>query len=354
VVVFPIQEASASLISLIQNVLVAVGQQFQLIANCVVKWVGLCVVQPDYENWHTEVDSTGSYNPYIDYYEGYTDCGARGEYSDVSLWSDLGSDYVEDPPMKVVEVLYGDSLADSDIQPVMFGNDEPPAPMIPPKEETPFARAHSPRTRAASRSRVEAGRKWHQCPPQRQVRWLGRLLRQDSKGSRAPNRRGVIPHRQVSVALGKVKMACVKTVAAQVNSERALEMSSIVYMRVSVRVFDRQAEDIEFVICTSLLDFPGNKTLRLRGTLPGISWGVPEAIKPRDLRRAELKPESLPFSGLTSRDWRGLPKVLDASHLRNAPSATSSGAYRTALRDAGKLPFSLTAMSPLLAVPSPP
>ncbi|KAK1799539.1 hypothetical protein P4O66_000421 [Electrophorus voltai] len=80
----------------------------------------------NYEDRQTEVDSAGSYNPYMDYPEGYTDCGERGEYSDVSLRSDLGSDYVEDPPMEV-EVLYGDSLADSDVQPVVSGNDEPPA-----------------------------------------------------------------------------------------------------------------------------------------------------------------------------------------------------------------------------------
>ncbi|KAK1784437.1 hypothetical protein P4O66_011372, partial [Electrophorus voltai] len=132
-----------------------------------------CRDQPDYENRHMEEDSAGSYDPYMDYYEGYTDYGERGEYSDISLWSDLGSDYVEDPPMEVEEVLYGDSLANSHVRSVVSGNDEPPASMIPPKalprryrlgtskparvkllevtsskKETPFTRAHCPGTHA--------------------------------------------------------------------------------------------------------------------------------------------------------------------------------------------------------------
>ncbi|KAK1785635.1 hypothetical protein P4O66_018270, partial [Electrophorus voltai] len=85
-----------------------------------------CRDQPDYKNWHMEVDSAVSYDPYMDYYEGYADCGEKGEYSDVSLRSDLGSDYVEDPPMVIEEVLYGDSLVDSDVQSVVSRNKEPP------------------------------------------------------------------------------------------------------------------------------------------------------------------------------------------------------------------------------------
>ncbi|KAK1787225.1 hypothetical protein P4O66_002700 [Electrophorus voltai] len=75
--------------------------------------------------------------------------------------------------MEVEEVLYGDSLTDSDIQSVISRNDEPPVSAISPKapprryhrgaskpahakqleatsfeEETPFARAHSHGTRA--------------------------------------------------------------------------------------------------------------------------------------------------------------------------------------------------------------
>ncbi|KAK1785827.1 hypothetical protein P4O66_003202 [Electrophorus voltai] len=124
--------------------------------------------QPDYEDWHLEVDSAGCY---LDYYEGYLECGDRGECSDVSLQSDLESDYVEDPPMEVEEVLYGDPPTDSDVQSAISKKDEPPVPKIPPKapprryrlgasklfraghlevtsseEKTPFTKAHSPGT----------------------------------------------------------------------------------------------------------------------------------------------------------------------------------------------------------------
>ncbi|KAK1785833.1 hypothetical protein P4O66_003209 [Electrophorus voltai] len=83
--------------------------------------------------------------------------------------------------MEVEEVLYGDSLMDSDNQSVVSGNDEPPAPTILPmalprrfclgaskqahvkyleatsfEEETPFTRAHSPRTRAPYQSLIKA------------------------------------------------------------------------------------------------------------------------------------------------------------------------------------------------------
>ncbi|KAK1786224.1 hypothetical protein P4O66_017932, partial [Electrophorus voltai] len=34
-----------------------------------------CRDQPDYENRHMEVDSTGSYDPYMEYYEPYANCG---------------------------------------------------------------------------------------------------------------------------------------------------------------------------------------------------------------------------------------------------------------------------------------
>ncbi|KAK1789441.1 hypothetical protein P4O66_015370 [Electrophorus voltai] len=74
--------------------------------------VGLCGVlqtpagpQPD---WHAEVDSTGSYDHYMDFHKGYTDYGEYRECCDVSLRSDLGFDYGEDPSMEVEEVFYGD------------------------------------------------------------------------------------------------------------------------------------------------------------------------------------------------------------------------------------------------------
>ncbi|KAK1802507.1 hypothetical protein P4O66_021794, partial [Electrophorus voltai] len=60
--------------------------------------------QPDYEDRHSEGDSAGSSDPYMEYYEGYVDYEDRGECSDVSLRSNLGSNYVEDPPMEVEEV----------------------------------------------------------------------------------------------------------------------------------------------------------------------------------------------------------------------------------------------------------
>ncbi|KAK1785527.1 hypothetical protein P4O66_018891, partial [Electrophorus voltai] len=83
--------------------------------------------QPGYDNRHSEVDSTGSYDLYMDHPEGHAEYGERVEYSDVSLRSDMGSNYGEDPPMEVEEVLPGDSLADSDICSVVSRIDEPPA-----------------------------------------------------------------------------------------------------------------------------------------------------------------------------------------------------------------------------------
>ncbi|KAK1791435.1 hypothetical protein P4O66_013447, partial [Electrophorus voltai] len=70
----------------------------------------------------------------MDYSEGYAEYGERGEYSDVSLWSDLGSDYGKDPPMEVEEVLHGDSLADSVVYSAISGNDDPLPRTILPKD----------------------------------------------------------------------------------------------------------------------------------------------------------------------------------------------------------------------------
>ncbi|KAK1789619.1 hypothetical protein P4O66_015522 [Electrophorus voltai] len=89
--------------------------------------------QLDYEHRHPEVDSAGSYDLNMDCYEGYVNYGDRGECSDVSLQSDFKSDNMEDLPMEVEEVLYGDSLTDSDIQSAVSKNDKPPPPKIPPK-----------------------------------------------------------------------------------------------------------------------------------------------------------------------------------------------------------------------------
>ncbi|KAK1796349.1 hypothetical protein P4O66_009407 [Electrophorus voltai] len=72
--------------------------------------------QPDYEDWHTEVDSAGSYDHYMDFHEGLADYGEYGVCSDVSLRSDSRLDYGADPSMEVEEILYGDPHNDSDIE----------------------------------------------------------------------------------------------------------------------------------------------------------------------------------------------------------------------------------------------
>ncbi|KAK1793962.1 hypothetical protein P4O66_010876, partial [Electrophorus voltai] len=87
--------------------------------------------QPDYKNRHSEEDSTTP--TWITIRD---DCGEKREYSDISLRSDMGSDYAEDPPMEVEEVLHGDSPADSDALSVVSENDAPPAPTRWPKAPT--------------------------------------------------------------------------------------------------------------------------------------------------------------------------------------------------------------------------
>ncbi|KAK1805842.1 hypothetical protein P4O66_012891 [Electrophorus voltai] len=81
--------------------------------------------QLDYEDRHVEVHLAGSYNPYMDFYEGYADYGDNGECRGFSLRSDLALDYEEDLSIEVEEVLYGD--------PPNSKSDEPPALKIPPK-----------------------------------------------------------------------------------------------------------------------------------------------------------------------------------------------------------------------------
>ncbi|KAK1796493.1 hypothetical protein P4O66_009522, partial [Electrophorus voltai] len=95
------------------------------------------------------------------------------ECSNISLRSDLGFDYGEDPSMEVEEVLIGDPPIVNDVASADSKSDEPPAlkilPKAPPKryrsgvskpsraaqreatafeEETPSTRAYSPRTHA--------------------------------------------------------------------------------------------------------------------------------------------------------------------------------------------------------------
>ncbi|KAK1784404.1 hypothetical protein P4O66_013944 [Electrophorus voltai] len=140
-------------------------------------------LQPDYEDQHSEVDSAGSYDLNRDCYKGYVDYGNRGECSD-SLRSKLESDYVEDPPMEVEEVLYGDPPTDNDVQSAVSKNDKPPTPKIPPRRYRLGARKSShgdlvrggklpslghtaPELLCLYRSLVEARRERDQCQPQR-------------------------------------------------------------------------------------------------------------------------------------------------------------------------------------------
>ncbi|KAK1793797.1 hypothetical protein P4O66_001526 [Electrophorus voltai] len=89
--------------------------------------------QPDYENWHLGEDSTGSYDPYMDYNEGYAEYGERGECSDVSLRTDSEFDRGEDPALEVEEVLHRGPPSVIDVESADSRSEEPPAPKRPPK-----------------------------------------------------------------------------------------------------------------------------------------------------------------------------------------------------------------------------
>ncbi|KAK1794589.1 hypothetical protein P4O66_001310 [Electrophorus voltai] len=80
------------------------------------------------------MDSAGSYEPCMDYSDGWAEYGARGEYRDVGLRSEM-----EDPSMEVEEVPHGGPSSQSDV--TGFVDDEPPAPKAPPKAPP---RAHRP------------------------------------------------------------------------------------------------------------------------------------------------------------------------------------------------------------------
>ncbi|KAK1788791.1 hypothetical protein P4O66_002601 [Electrophorus voltai] len=84
--------------------------------------------QLDYNNQQSEMDSTGSYDPCMDYSEGYTGYEAIGE---VSLRPDRKSDREGDTPMEVEEDPHRDLPSNSDAN--SPGNDEPPLPKVPPK-----------------------------------------------------------------------------------------------------------------------------------------------------------------------------------------------------------------------------
>ncbi|KAK1789158.1 hypothetical protein P4O66_015102 [Electrophorus voltai] len=103
---------------------------------CLSKRVGLCrVLQTPDRLWgsaHGGELCWVPYDPYMDFHKGYTDYGDYRECSDVSLRSDLGFDYGEDPSMEVEKVLYGDTNV-SDAESADSESDEPLALKIPPE-----------------------------------------------------------------------------------------------------------------------------------------------------------------------------------------------------------------------------
>ncbi|KAK1795584.1 hypothetical protein P4O66_001082 [Electrophorus voltai] len=113
--------------------------------------------QSDYENRYLEVDSVVSYDPYLDDYWGYADYREKGEYSNVSLRSDMESDCEEDTPMEVEENPHRAHPSHSDAK--GSENDEPPAPKAPPRPRCPGA---SKLSRVASR---EASSSEEDTPP---------------------------------------------------------------------------------------------------------------------------------------------------------------------------------------------
>ncbi|KAK1802657.1 hypothetical protein P4O66_004171 [Electrophorus voltai] len=101
--------------------------------------------QPDYENRRSEVDSTGSYNPCLDDYGVYADYGEKGECSDISLRSDMGSDREQDTPMEVEEDSHRDLPSHSDAKGPE--NDALPTPKAPPWARHPTAHASTTKSR---------------------------------------------------------------------------------------------------------------------------------------------------------------------------------------------------------------
>ncbi|KAK1795558.1 hypothetical protein P4O66_001055 [Electrophorus voltai] len=87
--------------------------------------------QLDYENRHSEVDSAGSYDPYMNYNEGYAEYGE--ECSDVSLRTDLEFDRGEEPAMEVEEGLRRGPPSVIDTESADSRSEEPPAPKRLPK-----------------------------------------------------------------------------------------------------------------------------------------------------------------------------------------------------------------------------
>ncbi|KAK1790616.1 hypothetical protein P4O66_014492 [Electrophorus voltai] len=91
-----------------------------------------CREQPDQEDRYSEMDSAGSYDPYLDDHMGDTDYGETEECSDICLQSESGSDCEEETPMEV-EYPHRDLPSHSDTK--SSHSKEPPAPKAPPRCE---------------------------------------------------------------------------------------------------------------------------------------------------------------------------------------------------------------------------
>ncbi|KAK1798691.1 hypothetical protein P4O66_006977 [Electrophorus voltai] len=102
-----------------------------------------CGEQPDQEDQYSEMDSPGSYDPYLDDRMGETEYGETEECSDVCLQSERDSVCEEEAPMEVEEYPHRDLPSHGDAK-----SSEPPAPKAPPRARCPGA---SWLTQAASR-----------------------------------------------------------------------------------------------------------------------------------------------------------------------------------------------------------
>ncbi|KAK1797330.1 hypothetical protein P4O66_008294, partial [Electrophorus voltai] len=105
-----------------------------------------CGEQPDQESRYSEMDSAGSYDPYLDDRMGDTEYGETEEYSDVCLQSERGSICEKEAPMEVEEYPHRDLPSHGDAR--SSESKEPPAPKAPPRARRTGA---SWLTRAASR-----------------------------------------------------------------------------------------------------------------------------------------------------------------------------------------------------------
>ncbi|KAK1797480.1 hypothetical protein P4O66_008331 [Electrophorus voltai] len=70
--------------------------------------------QPDKEDRYSEMDSAGSYDPYLEDHRGDTDYRETEECSDVCLQSDSGSDCEDEAPMEVEEYTHRDLPSQGD------------------------------------------------------------------------------------------------------------------------------------------------------------------------------------------------------------------------------------------------